>query len=89
MTIVLLAVLSLVVADPRGLRFSHAQQSCTKIYSTIVALPADLVDGQPVVIGDLLIDSVRVPPVQNQLLDNLVLSVCKLNRHGNQDFVKR
>jgi hypothetical protein len=27
---------------------------------------------------------VRVPPVQNQLLDDLVLSVCKLNRHGTQ-----
>ena len=44
----------------------------------------DLVDGQSMVIGYLLVDSVRVPPVQNQLLDDLVLSVCKLNRHGNQ-----
>ena len=44
----------------------------------------DLVDGQPVVIGYLLVDPVRVPPVQNQLLDDLVLSVCKLNRHGTQ-----
>ena len=44
----------------------------------------DLVDGQPVVIGYLLVDSVWVPPVQNQLLDDLVLSVCKLNRHGTQ-----
>jgi len=44
----------------------------------------DLVDGQPVVIGDLLVDPVRVPAVQNQLLDDLVLSFCKLNRHGTQ-----
>ena len=44
----------------------------------------DLVDGQPVVICYLLVDPVRVPPVQNQLLDDLVLSVCKLNRHSTQ-----
>jgi len=47
----------------------------------------DLVDGQPVVIGDLLIDPVLVPPVQNQLPDDLVLSVCKLNRHGVLKFL--
>ena len=44
----------------------------------------DLVAGQSVAIGDLLVDSVCIPPVLNQLLDELVLSVCKLNRHGTQ-----
>jgi hypothetical protein len=44
----------------------------------------DLVDGQLVVIGYLLVDSVWIPPAQNQLLGDLVLSVCKLNRHGIQ-----
>jgi hypothetical protein len=31
------------------------------------------------VVGDFLVDPVWVPPVQDQLLDDLVLSICKLN----------
>ena len=37
----------------------------------------DLADGQPVVMGDLFADPMRVPPVEDELVDDLVLPVCK------------
>ena len=39
-------------------------------------------DGQPEVVGNLVVNPVRIPPVQNELLDDLVLDVFQFAGHS-------
>ena len=39
-------------------------------------------DGQPEMIGNLVVDPVRIPPVQNELLDDLVLDIFQVVGHN-------